>query len=262
MRPPARSSNIESMLMHPSQHLEIARWRNKDLLAEAERRRLVELVGGRPAGGGLAMERNTGAQTREPAYRADGGEHVLKRAPRRLDPDRVVEHLPRLYRAARAWTDSREEAEDLVQETYAQVLARPRQLRGEDELGYLLRAMRNTLISQRRAESRRPATTELVEELAVGTRASDDPAEAAEIRLVYLAISELPEKFRDALVAVDVTGLSYPEAARALGMPEGTLTSRLFRARDRVARWLEEPPAGSTGIPLIPGEPFTLAPAA
>ena len=39
------------------------------------------------------------------------------RAPRRLDPDRAVEHLPRLYRAARAWTRSREEAEDLVQET-------------------------------------------------------------------------------------------------------------------------------------------------
>src|SRR6266480_514707 len=106
---------------------------------------------------------------------------ALMRAPRRLDPDSVVEHLPRLYRAARAWTRSREEAEDLVQETYARVLARPRLLRGEDELGYLLRALRNTLISQRRAEGRRPVTTELVEESAVGTRASDDPAEATEM---------------------------------------------------------------------------------
>jgi RNA polymerase sigma-70 factor (ECF subfamily) len=174
------------------------------------------------------------------------------RAPRRLDRDRVVEHLPRLYRAARAWTDSREEAEDLVQETYVRVLARPRLLRGGDELGYLLRAMRNTLISQRRAERRRPATTELVEELAVGTRASDDPAEAAEIRRVYAAISELPEEFRDALVAVDVTGLPYHEAARALGVPQGTVTSRLFRARDRVTRRLEEPPAPSTGVPVTP----------
>jgi RNA polymerase sigma-70 factor (ECF subfamily) len=162
------------------------------------------------------------------------------RAPRRLDPDRVVEHLPRLYRAARAWTRSREEAEDLVQETYARVLARPRLLRGEDELGYLLRALRNTLISQRRTESRRPATTELVDESALGTRASDDPAEATETRQVYAAIAELPAEFRDALVAVDVAGLSYPEAARALGLPEGTVTSRLFRARDRVARRLSE----------------------
>ena len=162
------------------------------------------------------------------------------RVPRRLDPDRVVEQLPALYRAARAWTSSREEAEDLVQETCAHVLARPRLLTGEDELGYLLRALRNTLISQRRSERRRPVTTELDEDLAVGTRLSDDPAVAVENRQVFSAIEELPEEFRDALVAVDVAGFSYDEAARALGVPEGTLTSRLFRARDRVARRLGE----------------------
>jgi RNA polymerase sigma-70 factor (ECF subfamily) len=160
------------------------------------------------------------------------------RAPRRLDPDRAVDHLPRLYRAARAWTRSREEAEDLVQETYARVLARPRLLRGEDELGYLLRALRNTFVSQLRAQQRRPATTELVDDIDVG--AGDDPAEAAERRQVYAAIDELPDEFRDALVAVDIAGLSYLEAARALGVREGTLTSRLFRARDRVARRLSE----------------------
>jgi RNA polymerase sigma-70 factor (ECF subfamily) len=160
---------------------------------------------------------------------------------RRLDPDRVVEHLPRLYRAARAWTRSREDAEDLVQETYARVLARPRFLRGEDELGYMLRALRNTLISRIRAERRRPATEELDPESALGTRESDDPAEAAEHRQVYAAIAALPEDFRNALVAVDVAGLSYEEAARALGVPEGTITSRVFRARDRIARRLSEP---------------------
>jgi RNA polymerase sigma-70 factor, ECF subfamily len=127
-----------------------------------------------------------------------------------------------------------------VQETVARVLARPRLLRGEDEVGYLLRALRNTLISQRRAESRRPATAELVEEVTVDTRASDDPTEAVEIRQVYAAIGQLPDEFRDALVAVDIAGLSYQEAARNLGVPEGTLTSRLFRARDRVARLLGE----------------------
>jgi RNA polymerase sigma-70 factor, ECF subfamily len=163
------------------------------------------------------------------------------RAPRRLDPDRAVEHLPRLYRAARAWTSSREEAEDLVQEMYARVLARPRFLRGEDELGYLLRALRNTLISQIRARRRRPVTTELLDDVDLGARPTHDPAEAIEHNEIYAAISELPQDFRDALVAVDVAGLSYQEAARALGVPEGTLTSRLFRARDRVARRLSEP---------------------
>ena len=159
---------------------------------------------------------------------------------RRLDPDRAAEHLPRLYRAARAWTRSREEAEDLVQETYARVLARPRLLRGEDEVGYLLRALRNTVISRRRTEQRRPKTTELADETALGGRAGDDPAEATETRRVFDAIAGLPDEFREALVAVDVAGLSYVEAATALGVPEGTLTSRLFRARDRVARLLSE----------------------
>src|SRR5436305_15274221 len=103
------------------------------------------------------------------------------RAPRRLDPDRAVEHLPRLYRAARAWTRSREEAEDLVQETYAQVLARPRMIRGEDELRYLLRALRNTLISQRRAERRRPDTTELVDGASPGKSPSDQPGRVTDM---------------------------------------------------------------------------------
>jgi RNA polymerase sigma-70 factor (ECF subfamily) len=72
----------------------------------------------------------------------------------------------------------------------------------------------------------------------LGGRSSDDPAQAAELRDVHAAIAELPEEFRDALVAVDIAGLSYREAARALRIPEGTLTSRLFRARDGVARRL------------------------
>jgi RNA polymerase sigma-70 factor (ECF subfamily) len=157
---------------------------------------------------------------------------------RKLDPDRAVEHLPRLYRAARALTHSREEAEDLVQETYARVFARVRLLRG-DELGYLLKALRNTLTSQRRAESRRPAPAALVEEQTPAGRG--DPAGAAEAHEVQSVIAGLPEEFREAIVAVDVAGLSYREAARALGIAQGTLTSRLFRARDRVARRLGEP---------------------
>jgi RNA polymerase sigma-70 factor (ECF subfamily) len=104
--------------------------------------------------------------------------------------------------------------------------------------------MRNTLVSTRRKQSRRPETTPLLDDVAASERRSDDPAEAVELRAVYEAIAELQDEFREALVAVDVAGLSYPEAARALGVPEGTLTSRLFRARDRVARRLEAGPAG------------------
>ena len=69
---------------------------------------------------------------------------------RPLDPERLGDHLDRLYRAAWALSGPREDAEDLVQETYARVLARPRLLRNEDDLGYLLRALRNTFLNQKR----------------------------------------------------------------------------------------------------------------
>src|SRR5213596_4357987 len=156
---------------------------------------------------------------------------------RRLDPDRVAEHLPRLYRAARAWMRSREEAEDLVQETYARVLARPRLLRSEDELGYLLRALRNTFLNQKRTESRRLRPGPLPEQLdLVADRQALQPEAALEAGELYAAIAALPGDFRDVLVAVDITGLSYKEAARALRIREGTVMSRLYRARQQIVR--------------------------
>ena len=158
----------------------------------------------------------------------------------RLDPSRVVELLPALYRAARAWTGSRDEAEDLVQDVCAHVLARPRRVTGDD-LPYLLRALHNELTSRRRSAGRRPQTVELDEDLGGGGNESGrggDPQAAAENAELVAAIAGLPDEFRDALVAVDVAGLSYREAARLLGLPEGTVTSRLYRARDRLARRL------------------------
>jgi RNA polymerase sigma-70 factor, ECF subfamily len=74
---------------------------------------------------------------------------------RTLDPARLGDHLDRLFRAAWALCGSREDAEDLVQETYARVLAKPRLLRNEDDLGYLMRALRNTFYSRLKTESRR-----------------------------------------------------------------------------------------------------------
>jgi RNA polymerase sigma-70 factor, ECF subfamily len=155
---------------------------------------------------------------------------------RQLDPQALGDHIDRLYRAAGALCGSREEAEDLVQETFARVLRKPRTLSADDEIAYLLRALRNTFVSTRRAASRRPQTEprhdqlELVEDRrAVRAEAG---AEAAE---VYAAISVLPDDFRDALVTIDMVGLSYREAARALGVREATITTRLHRARQRVA---------------------------
>jgi RNA polymerase sigma-70 factor (ECF subfamily) len=155
---------------------------------------------------------------------------------RRLDPNHLGDHLDRLYRAAWALCGSREDAEDLVQETYARVLRKPRLLRSEDDLGYLLRVLRNTYFSRLRAAARRPRTDPLPDELDRiedrNARGAEDGARASEL---YALIARLPDPFREALVAIDVVGLSYREAARALHVREATITTRLYRARQRLA---------------------------
>jgi len=163
---------------------------------------------------------------------------------RTLDPARLGDHLDRLYRAAWALCGSREDAEDLVQETYARVLARRRLLRSEDDLGYLLHALRNTFLTQRRTASRRLRPDPLPDELdLVADSRARQPQAALEAAEVYAAIAALPDAFRDVLVAVDITGLSYKEAARALRIREGTVMSRLYRARKQVVRRVD---GGST----------------
>ena len=164
---------------------------------------------------------------------------------RLLDPAGLGDHVDRLYRAAWAMCGSREDAEDLVQDTFARVLAKPRLLRRDDDLGYLLRVLRNTFVSGHRAAARRPQVAEVPEgfELAdpvTGRR----PEEAVAAREVFAHIAALPDGFRDAVVAVDVAGLSYAEASRVLGVKESTITSRLFRARAQVARGMDPRRAG------------------
>jgi RNA polymerase sigma-70 factor, ECF subfamily len=159
---------------------------------------------------------------------------------RRLEPARLGDHLDRLYRAAWALCGSREDAEDLVQETFARLLARPRFLRREDDLAYLLRALRNTFMSQKRSESRRLRPGPLPEQLdLVPDPQARQPDEVLEASELYAAVAALSGDFRDVLVAVDVAGLSYKEAAHALRIREGTVMSRLYRARQQIVRRLE-----------------------
>lgn len=154
---------------------------------------------------------------------------------RPLDPQRAGDHLDRLYRVAWALCGNREDAEDLVQDTYARVLSKPRMLRSDDDLGYLLKVLRNTFISRHRSAERRPRTEPFAEGMdPPDLRPALRPDTALEARDVFGVIAGLADDFRDALVAVDVAGLSYREAARLLGTREATITSRLYRARQQV----------------------------
>jgi RNA polymerase sigma-70 factor (ECF subfamily) len=155
---------------------------------------------------------------------------------RQLDPQALGDHIDRLYRAAWSLCGSREDAEDLVQETFVQVLRRPRFMRSDEDLGYLLRVLRNTFISSRRTAARRPRETPMPEDFEVADPSGfANPEASIDTAALYAAIAALPDSFRDAVVAVDVAGLSYREAAKALHVREATLTTRVHRGRQRLA---------------------------
>jgi RNA polymerase sigma-70 factor, ECF subfamily len=159
-----------------------------------------------------------------------------------LDASTLPRHLDRLYRAAWALCGNREDAEDLVQETFARVLARPRLLHGDQELPYLMAAMQNTLRSRHRHAARRPAIAATLDDtVAEDKTPTTRPEWALEIKDVYATIAALPDRYRTAIVAVDVLGLSYREASNALKIPEATITTRLHRARRYLLARLSAP---------------------
>ena len=137
---------------------------------------------------------------------------------------------------------SADEAEDLVQETCLRVLRKPRLIRSSDDLAYLIGVLRNVYYSRLRDRARKsrgarhrgrrrgPRTPRRRRR----SRASVAAHEA------LAAVAALQPEYRDAVVAVDLAGLSYREAARALGTREGTIMSRLHRGRERVAEALGE----------------------
>ena len=151
------------------------------------------------------------------------------------------------------FTGSREDAQDLVQETFARVLARPRVLHRQDELAYLLRVLRNTFLTQRRTASRRPqiSATELDDVEPMDPRTVARPEQAVETRELISRIAALWRTTASRWWP-STLGLSYREAARALRTREATIATRVFRARQRIARELGEG-AGTASAPGSPG---------
>src|SRR5262245_54082967 len=114
------------------------------------------------------------------------------RAGRTLDPNTLPDHMGRLCRAARALTGRRDDADDLVQDTFVNLLAKPRVLHGGDDVGYLLTVLRNTFFSRERARRRSPMLAPMPDEhLLEETRTAGQPEATLEAGEVVRAVAAL-----------------------------------------------------------------------
>ncbi|MBL8472375.1 MAG: sigma-70 family RNA polymerase sigma factor [Rhodocyclaceae bacterium] len=158
-----------------------------------------------------------------------------------LSRSAVIEHLPRLRRYARALTGDRYAADDLVQDTLERALSRWALLRpGSQPVLWLLTIMHNLFENQRREAWRQVDAEQALAELAARPEQCDGLVLADLARALY----RLPEEQRAVLLLVALEDLSYAETAQVLGIPVGTVMSRLARAHTRLARILDGEDAG------------------
>lgn len=144
----------------------------------------------------------------------------------------VDRHAPRLFAMAAAFVGSHADAEDIVQETLAGAFRGLRTFEGRSSVKTWLTGILIRQTAMHRRRRRRRETTVLP--LETGT-ALPSPTRAVDVRIdVMAAIQSLSPEHRDVIVLREIEGLSYDEMAETLGVPRGTVESRLFRARRRL----------------------------
>jgi RNA polymerase sigma-70 factor (ECF subfamily) len=167
--------------------------------------------------------------------------------------DLAMEHMGSLYTAALRMTRNPADAEDLVQETYLKAYRAFGSFQAGTNLkAWLYKILTNTFINSYRAKKRRPEQSELddVEDLylyrrlggleaaAAGRSAEEEVLDHFTDADVKAALESLPEQFRMAVLLADVEGFSYKEIAEILGVPIGTVMSRLHRGRKALQKAL------------------------
>lgn len=155
----------------------------------------------------------------------------------------LVDLLPRLRRFARVLARSDADAHDLVQETVERALARRGGFRPGTRLdSWAFTIMRRIFIDQTRSSARWSRVVAPADDLTanVADAAVADEDLRADALAVRDALRALPDDQRAAVALVLIDGLSYAEAARVMGVPAGTLTSRLVRGRQTLIQTLAE----------------------
>jgi RNA polymerase sigma-70 factor (ECF subfamily) len=166
----------------------------------------------------------------------------------------ALEVADQVYRVARRLVSTREEAEDLVQETYARAFRSWRSFQpGTNLRAWLFRILTNLNIDRGRREQRTPILEPIEEgDYYLYNRLEDAGAPQAEEQIVERlsqdgvveALAAVPHDFRDVLVLVDIGDFSYKDAAQILDIPVGTVMSRLHRGRRVLKHELAERTVG------------------
>jgi RNA polymerase sigma-70 factor (ECF subfamily) len=165
------------------------------------------------------------------------------------DADSIVELIPRLRRYARALAGDRLAADDLVQDTLERAWSKFHLYRrGTDLRAWLFTVMHNVYVNQLRAARPTAPLDEDLPELAQPARETD----GLMLRDLASAIGRLPPDQREVLLLVALEDMSYDEAAGTLGIPIGTVMSRLARAREKLRAMLAGvPPGGGKQLKIV-----------
>lgn len=164
------------------------------------------------------------------------------------DADSIVELIPRLRRYARALAGDRAAADDLVQDTLERAWSKFHLYRrGTDLRAWLFTVMHNVYVNQLRAARPGAPLEDDMPELASPARESDTLL----LRDLDAAIRRLPPEQREVLLLVALEEMSYAEAAGTLGIPIGTVMSRLARAREKLRAMLSGLPPGGKQLKIV-----------
>ena len=154
-----------------------------------------------------------------------------------MDYEQVLPYIPNLRRYARALVGDRDAADDLVQDTLERAVRKFHLWRPGDLRAWLFSIMHNVFVNQLKA--RRISPTEEVDE---NLAAPGSTVSSTDLRDVERGLATLPAEQREVLLLVGLEEMSYEQVSRALGVPMGTVMSRLSRAREKLRRHLDGEP--------------------
>ena len=159
----------------------------------------------------------------------------------------------KIYSVAYHFTLKREDAEELAQEIFLKIFENLHRFDGGFPLAAWIVSLSRNLCIDRYRRRKREKSFRFVTDDAVSPMltSSDDPAADAlkkeRTKILFSALAEIPEDLAEILVLRDLDGLAYEEIGRALALPDGTVKSRLFRARTEVAKKVRERQESRTG---------------